>query len=272
MPMKDNLLTEGQDIEIAAQQEEGAHDALKATEQHESYLSEQAEYWKSFAHDLVVGTFKRMTISPVVFGAAFFAVAYSINTLSIKQQEIFGVVKIMEALLLFPIYIFMGVACGLIYGANSTLLKKIEEMEKGVHLIVEPLMAAIIRKMPGGQRSIGVPELNSILDSQIRRFSKASGSQSRILSIGGFFTRFLMKNILRVFRATLLSDFLSDLKKDGKTEITAGALECFARGRIVGIVVDNLRSRFQAISYAIYGWLALFLGVPVILILSRRIF
>jgi len=267
--MKPVSCSEGKDIEKIAWQERPADDAQESTEQRESYLQEQARYWKSFANDLVIGTFKRITISPVVFGAAFFAVAYFIHTFSIKQQDVWSIVKIMEAVMLFPSYIVMGVVCGLIFGVNSTLLKKIQEIEKGVHLIVDPLMANIIQKIPGGQKSISVSEFNSIMDSQIRRFSKASQSQSRLLSIGGFFTRFLMKNILRVFRGTLLSDFLGSLNERGETEITAGALENFAREKVVGIVIDNLRSRFEAIRYALYGWLAIFLAVPIILIILR---
>ena len=64
-------------------------------------------------------------------------------------------------------------------GANSTLLKKVEELERGVHLIVNPLMAAIIERMPGGQKGISIDEFNELLDDQIKRFKRTSRLQFR---------------------------------------------------------------------------------------------
>ena len=132
-------------------------------------------------------------------------------------------------------------------------------------------MTSVIQKLPGGQRGVSISEFNAILDDQILKFSKASRSRSRLLSMGGFFTRFLLKNIVRVLRATLVSDFLGSLKEKGETQITVATLENFARGKIVGIVVDSLRARFEVIRYAVCGWLALFLGAPMVVIFSKAL-
>ena len=48
------------------------------TKQQKSFAEEQARYWKSFVHDLFLGTLKRMIVSPLVFGITFLVIAYLI--------------------------------------------------------------------------------------------------------------------------------------------------------------------------------------------------
>jgi len=130
------------------------------TEQQRVFIEEQAKYWKAFVHDLFLGTLKRMVVSPFVFGITFLVVAYLIYKFSIKTQDVFALLKILEALLIFILYLLVGILSGLLHGANTTLLKKVEDLEQGVHLIVDPLMTMVIEKMPGGQKGISIEEFN----------------------------------------------------------------------------------------------------------------
>jgi hypothetical protein len=149
-----------------AKTEEKEHVKDTQAGQETSYCEEQAASWKTFVSDLFVGTLKQMVISPVVFGLAFGAIAYLIYRLNIKPQHLFFLLKFLEALVLYLVYLVIGILSGLVHGANSTLLKKTEELEKGVHVIVNPLMAAIIGKMPGGQKSMTIEEFNTLKDTK----------------------------------------------------------------------------------------------------------
>ena len=200
-----------QNSEEEAKQEETEQEK---TNQQNSFVKEQAEYWKLFVSDLFVGTLKRMIVSPLVFGMAFLAIFYLIYRLSIKPQELFILLKILEVSILFMLYLLVGILSGLVHGANSTLLKKVEDLEQGVHLIVNPLMAAVIEKMPGGQKSISIDEFNTLLDDQIKRFKRTSRMQFRFFSLIGAFSRFFLRITLRIFRYILLHDLHITFRDD----------------------------------------------------------
>ncbi len=236
------------------------------TKQQTSLIKDYIRYWKEFMVDLFVGTTKRMIISPLVFGMTFMAVAYFIYRLSIKPQDVFFLFKILEVLILFVLYLLASVFLGLLHGANTTLLKKVEELEKGVDLIVDPLMKMIIEKMPGGKKSIRIEEFNTLLDTQIKRFHKTSRSQFRLFSLFGLFSRFFLRNTLRILRYILLHDFLEELQEQGKSQISATIVEDFYREKLVAGVAEVYKAKLELIQYGVYGILVLFLAVPVLLI------
>lgn len=231
--------------------------------QQQSFLKEQAKYWKTFVHDLFVGTFKRMLFSPLVFGMAFWAIAYLIYKLSIKPQAVFILLKMLEVLILFLLYFLIGIFSGLLYGANATLLKKAEELENGIHLIINPLMAAIIKKMPGGQKSISINEFDTLLNDQIRRFKKTSRSQFRFLSLVGAFSRFFLRMTLRILRYILLHDFLDELREKEETQLNAKTVETYYREKLVANIVGRFTGNLELVQYAVYAVLVIFLGIPV---------
>lgn len=234
------------------------------TKQQNSFVKEQAEYWKSFVSDLFVGTLKRIIISPLVFGVAFLAIFYLIYRLSIKPQDLFILLKILEVLIVFVLYVLVGIVSGLVHGVNSTLLKKVEELERGIHLIVNPLMAAIIEKMPGGQKRISIDEFNELLDDQLKRFKRTSRLQFRFFSLVGTFSRFFLRMTLRILRYILLYDFLEGLRERGETQINAKIVETYHREKLVATVVDIFRGKLELIQYGVYGVLILFLVIPVV--------
>jgi hypothetical protein len=235
--------------------------------QKHGFFHEQAEYWKAFLADLFVGTIKRMSISPLVFGVAFTAIAYLLYRLSIKPQHIFFLVKWLETFLLFLIYVLIGIVTGLTHGANSTLMKKSEEVERGVHLIVTPVMAAIIKRLPGGQASISVQEFNDVLDEQIAQFTRSGPLRWRFWSLMGLFSRFFVRMTLKILRYLLLHDFLEYLEDREKTDINAQTVELYQREKLIGSLVGILIGKVEFVQKVIYGILIVFLAVPVILIL-----
>ena len=243
------------------------HDEQKPAEQETSFLKEQAKYWKAFVHDLFIGTLKRMVVSPIVFGFTFLAIAYLIYRLSIKTQEVFIILKWIETMLLFLLYGIIGGFSGLLHGANSTLLKKAEELEQGVHLIVDPLMKTIITKIPGGQKGIEIDEFNTLLDTQISRYLSISRKQFRLLSLIGMFVRFFLRITLRILRYILLHDFLEGLREREETHITANAIEAFYREKLVSEVVGSVTGQLELVQHGIYGLLAFFLLIPIVLII-----
>lgn len=233
--------------------------------QETSYLKEQATYWKTFVSDLFVGTLKRIVISPIVFGLAFGAIAYLIYRLSIKPQHLFFLLKFLEVLILYLVYLVIGILSGLIHGANSTLSKKTEELEKGVHLIVNPLMAAIIGKMPGGQESMTIEEFNTLLDEQINRFKKKSPFRLRLLSLAGMFSRFFLRMTLRILRYMLLHDFLGELEEKGETQVSAKVVEVYYREKLVSGITGVFTEKLELVQKGIYAVLVVFLAIPVAL-------
>lgn len=270
--MDENSLNENSKVERTSQRDGRTDDGASASiPLNESYFVEYVKYWKNFVKGVFSGAAMAITLYPIVFGVIFVSVAYFIYTSGIKYYNMYLVVKIICTFVLFLVYTCMGLVCGVALGVNSRIIDNINGVEEGVHLTLEPLTASIVQKLPGGNKSISIPEFNTILDTQIRKFAASSRSRSRFLSIGGFLSRFIVRNILRVFRATIISDFLDGLKEKGEEEITAGAVEDFTRRKVAGIVVDNIRSRFEMIRYAIYGFLIVFLGGPVIVILSKGI-
>jgi len=261
----------GQNSEEEAKREEAKQqksleisDSGEETQQQKSFAKEQTEYWKSFVSDLFVGTLKRMIVFPLVFGLAFLATFYLIYKLSIKPQELFILLKILEVLIVFVLYFLVGIVSGLVHGANSTLLKKVEGLERGVHLIVNPLMAAIIERMPGGQKSISIDEFNELLDDQLKRFKRTSRLQFRFFSLVGVFSRFFLRIILRILRYILLHDLLEGLREKGETQINAKAVETYHREKLIAVVVDILRGKLEFVQYGVYGVLILFLAIPIV--------
>lgn len=232
----------------------------------QSFIEQQTAYWKAFIHDLFLGTLKRMIAAPLVFSLAFVVVAYMIYTVSIKPQSMFVLLKIVEALLLYLLYLVIGFVAGVFYGANTTLLRKIDELERGVHLIVDALMTLILNALPGGDREIGVDEFNALLDTEIWRFKKASRRQFRWLSVVGAFSRFFVRLVLRILRRIFLHEFLEDLEEEGETQINAKTVEAFYRTKLVGDVVDVFTGRLVLIQHGIYGVLAVFLLLPILLV------
>jgi hypothetical protein len=208
-----------------------------------------------------------MTISPLVFGVAFTAIAYLLYRLSIKPQQMFFLVKWLETFLLFLIYVPIGIVTGLTYGANSTLMKKSEEVERGVHLIVTPVMAAIIKRLPGGQASISVQEFNDVLDEQIARFTQSGQLRWRFWSLLGLFSRFFVRMTLKILRYLLLHDFLEFLEDREKTDINAQTVELYQREKLIGSLVGILIGKVEFVQKVIYGILIVFLAVPVLLML-----
>ncbi|GEM_PF-1898542 len=233
-------------------------------------LEEQTTYWKAFVSDLVLGTLRRMLVTPLVTGAAFVVVAYLIFKFSIMPQETFAPLKWMAAVHVFLVYGVVGIACGLVFGATSTVLRKIEELEKGVHLIVDSVVGAVSAKLSGASRGVSVDEFNSVLDGQIREFSKASRSQFRIFSLSRFFSNLFVRNTLRIIRAAFRRDFL-DSSKARKPDISAPSVQSFTRNKLLGIVALRSKVRFELLQYAVYVVIAIFLLVlPVLMFLFQH--
>ncbi len=236
------------------------------TGQKTSAMKQYVTYWKDFMVDLFVGTTKRMIVSPVVFTFTFMAAVYVLYSFSIKPQETFFVLKVFEGLLVFLIYLIVGLVAGLLYGANTTLIKKIEELETGVDLIVDPLMKMVIERMPGGKKTISIEEFNTILDEQIKRFSKTSRAQFRLFSLFGMFSRFFLRNTLRILRYVLLNDFLEGLEEKGEPQLSAAVVEDYYREQLVSGVTEIYKTKLGVILYGIYGILVVFLVIPVLMV------
>jgi hypothetical protein len=230
-----------------------------------AYGKGQVDYWRAFVHDLVLGTIKRIIFSPFLFGLAFIAVAFAIYRLGIKTQETYSFLMYFQAVLLFPIYIVAGVVCGLLYGLTSSVFKKIDELEQGIHLIVEPVMMATISKIPGGTRGVSLDTFNSIFNTQIGEFKAASKSAFRWLSVGRIVSNFLVRNSLKALRYAVAKDFVAWMEKKGETRITANALESYTREYLTGSVANAVRSRFRVLRYTVYGLPILFIAVPLII-------
>jgi len=233
----------------------------------QSFLQEQAEYWKSFLADLFIGTLKRMIISPLAFGLAFAAIAYLVYRLGIQPQRVFFLIKWLEILLLFLIYLPVGIVTGLAHGANSTLLKKTGDVERGVHLIINPVMQAIIRKLPGGQAGIGVEEFNALLDEQILRVKRSKPFRWRFWSLLGVFSRLFVRMTLRILRYVLLHDFLEYVEEQEPHQINAQTVEIYQREKLIGSLVGILTGNMELAQKVIYGILIVFLALPVLLLL-----
>jgi hypothetical protein len=165
------------------------------------------------------------------------------------------------------VYLVIGILFGLVHGANSTLLKKTEELEKGVHLIVNPLMAAIIGKMPGGQKSMTIKEFNTLLDEQINRFKRKSPFRLRLLSLAGMFSRFFLRMTLRILRYMLLHDFLEKLEEKGEAQVSATVVEGYYREKLVADLTGIFTEKLELVQKGIYTVLGVFLAIPVALML-----
>lgn len=230
------------------------------------YLEEQANHWKAFVVDLFVGTARRMVVSPLAFGGAFLVVAFLINRVGIAEQGTYTIVKYVEGFFVFLLYGIAGILCGIAYGAVSTVHRKVDELERGVHLIVEPITAAIISRMPGNEKGIGLTEFTDLLDGQVAEFSKASRSQFRILSIARTASNFFVRNTLRIMRYTFLNDFVDSLKEKGEIRISAKSVESFARETLLSKVVNRFTGRLDVVEYALYGVTGVLLIVPFLMI------
>ena len=230
-----------------------------------AYGRSHLEYWRMFVQDLVIGTIKRIVLSPLLFGLAFVAVALMIYRLGIATQETYSVIKFIQAVLLFPTYTVAGVFCGLLYGLTSSVFKKIDEMEKGIHLIVEPVMMATISSIPGGTRGVSLDTFNSILNSRAVEFAGASKAVFRWLSLGRILSNFLVRNSLKALKFTMSRDFVSWMEDKGHARITASVLESYTRETLVGTVADAAKGRFRIVQYVVYSLPIFFLGVPLII-------
>ena len=97
-------------------------------------------------------------------------------------------------------------------------------------------MKMVIEKMPGGKKTISIEEFNKILDEQIKGFRKTSRAQFRLFSLFGMFSRFFLRNTLRILRYVLLNDFLEKLQEKGETQLSAPVVEDFYREQLeIGI-------------------------------------
>ena len=167
--------------------------------------------------------------------------------------------------MLFSLYTVAGVVCGLLYGLTASVLRKLDELEKGIHLIVEPVMKATISKIPGGTQGVSVDTFNSILNNQIGEFQAASKSAFRWLSLGRLLSNFLVRNSLKALRFTAARGLVTWMEEKGETRITAAVLESYTRATLIGTVADTAKGRFRILQYAVYGLPIVFIAAPLII-------
>jgi len=211
-----------------------------------------------------------MTLTPLATGAAFVVVAYLIYKFCIVPQDTFDLLKWVAGLHLFLVYGVVGIACGLVFGATSTVLKKIDDLEKGVHLIVDSVVGSVTAKLSGKPGSVAPDEFNAVLDGEIREFSKASRSQFRILSLRRFFSNFFVRNTLRIIKAAFRRDFLGS-RGAKKSEISVPSIQSFARDKLLGIVGLKFKFRFELLHYIVLAVIAIFLLIlPALMFLVQQ--
>jgi hypothetical protein len=147
-----------------------------------------------------------------------------------------------------------------------TLSKKIDELETGVNNIVTPLVGGIVAGIPKGKSSISIDRFKTLLDEKIKDFSKESKSQFGLLSFARPISNFFVRNTLRIMRFAFIGDFLDTLEEKGIHEVSAQSVEGYAREKLVRTVVDTLKDRLGMARITVYALLALFLVVPIVLV------
>jgi hypothetical protein len=223
-------------------------------------------YWKSFARDIFWQMLKR------VFGFATLSVALSLSVAviilkygvtTLTTEPSFGLIAIVTVVA----YLLFGVASGIFYGVNSTFLRNLERIEKGLHLTVEPLMAKALARAPINQKSISVEQLQSTLDTQIKTLSDDSRSDLRRFSLTGFVQKVFLLRALHKLRDRFAADFFRAMQEKGAAEITAKQVESYAREKFVRHLADGYHGQFTTSLYAVYVLWALFWLGPLILII-----
>jgi hypothetical protein len=223
----------------------------------------QIAYWKILARDTFWTTLKRVIVYATLFALVFLSAAILIYPLGVR---LFGPEFKLIALALGPFYVLLGALHGLTYGVTSALRRKMGEIEHGVDMIVNPLVSELVERIPLGDERIGISQARTFLQKKVDELTTAASPQFRALSpIKWLYTFSVRRSLNR-----LSQDFLKKLEEKGERAITKTSIENYAKEKLIGSVVDDLKRQVSLTHYGVLALSGLFLIGPFVLMLILK--
>lgn len=186
-------------------------------------------------------TFGYMALGGIIFFIAGvfvykLAVAAPLNSIS-------PFLSALVAVLIVGMFTVFGWAIGLILSLASAILHKVEKIEKRVQEFLAPRMAKLTAKIPMGQEGLTIEEFKELIAREnFFRTTEQEGVAPTLFSSFKFASRFMLNKVIHAANAIFVSDFLKELQTQGHTRVNVATVERFGREKLVGLVLDYLRT------------------------------
>lgn len=203
--------------------------------------------------------FPRSVVAPAAGGAILFAlfsaavffvagwVAYSGVAGFLLPAGSSGL-RVLVALIVVVFYTCAGGVIGLVWGAASSVARRLSGAEELIHQLTASLTSRILAHVPFGQEGVSTDEFVAYVD----RASVASESSTDrgVRASAGALARGVMRRFLPMVRNILAVNFVQDLKARGESRVTSAAVERFTREKMVGLASKFVRLKLYAICKA----------------------
>ena len=224
---------------------------------------------KTLARNFILPAIGKSTLYAILGGAIFLIVgllAYNF-TLGLLLTGTHIVIRLLGAFVILLIYTASGALIGIALGATSAVSKKLPAAEQGVHQMLTPVMGGIIEKLPVGQVGIPIERFNNIVEGRISELIKVPEQRAGIFSVLNLVARIVMRKLLDITHTVLAVNFVQDLQASGETQVTAQALEKFAREKLMRLVTHYVRLKLYAVRKIAWVASGVLMFIPVISIL-----
>lgn len=198
---------------------------------------------KALARDYVLPAALKSAVYAVLGGVVFFIAGLLVYLFGLAPllQGTYFVLSLLAGVITVTVYTALGALIGLALGATSTIAKTLPAAEQKVHQMLNPVMGAVIEKIPVGQVGIPIEQFNQIVEGKFSDLLKPPEQSSRLFSAINFGGRIIMRRLLAITRAVLLVNFVQSLQANGESRVTTQAVEKFARERLMGLVTNYAR-------------------------------
>jgi hypothetical protein len=160
--------------------------------------------------------------------------------------------------LLLVLLALAGAAAGAGLALTTTARRFLPRLETEVDRLLAPLVAPVIRHALGGERTVSVERLLGALRDRLVPWDTAGGAARPPLV-----ARVLMAGATGLVRRVLAREF-----RGRQGEVLADTVERFARERLLGLVLDRLRTQVRAAHAVLVALVAAAVLAPVVLLLT----
>ena len=224
---------------------------------------------KNFARTVVAPAAGRAILFALLSATLFFIagwVAYSGIAGLLLPAGSSGL-RALVALIVVVFYTCAGGVIGLVWGAASSIARRLSKAEELIHQLTASLTSRILEHVPLGQEGVSTDEFVGYVDRAIVA-SESSATASGVRASAGAIARGVMRRFLPMVRNILAVNFVEDLRSRGETRVTSAAVERFTREKMVGLASKFVRLKLYAIrkTALVVGVIALL--VPVVLLIA----
>lgn len=216
-------------------------------------------FWRNFFSDLLVGTFKKLFLFSAGGFACGLGAAYALDQWFIIPTDWNTWLQWTVFLLAVIWFCVFGVVHGLAASAIAVIGKKLSEMIRGIHGLLDILTRGVLESFPKLNKQISREELAKKFDQMGQNFLLN-------LRLKGGLTRFLAGIIFRIILKSLkfffLDDVVEELLKKDSGDITNADIEHAVRRVGVEMVLSPITDSLILLHVINSVLLLLTFGIP----------